>query len=122
MWGYIFGVGFASWLCGCIKDALMREVVGFIQLACALTLGMAGGLGRPPDGCGDGMEWVLIARLSRYARRPRTLPSCYVPASALRPAAVIVSQVTWIGRLPPGNVPRVALASPCSLPQSASQA
>ena len=43
MWGYIFGVGFASWLCCCIKDALMREVVGFIQLACALTLGMAGG-------------------------------------------------------------------------------
>jgi hypothetical protein len=25
------------------SDALMREVVGFIQLACALTLGMAGG-------------------------------------------------------------------------------
>jgi hypothetical protein len=29
----------AAWL----EDALMREVVGFIQLACALTLGMAGG-------------------------------------------------------------------------------
>jgi hypothetical protein len=28
---------------GSIEDALMREVVGFIQLACALTLGMAGG-------------------------------------------------------------------------------
>ena len=28
---------------GCNEDALMREVVGFIQLACALTLGMAGG-------------------------------------------------------------------------------
>ena len=28
---------------GCAEDALMREVVGFIQLACALTLGMAGG-------------------------------------------------------------------------------
>jgi hypothetical protein len=27
----------------CNEDALMREVVGFIQLACALTLGMAGG-------------------------------------------------------------------------------
>jgi hypothetical protein len=26
-----------------LEDALMREVVGFIQLACALTLGMAGG-------------------------------------------------------------------------------
>jgi hypothetical protein len=25
------------------RRALMREVVGFIQLACALTLGMAGG-------------------------------------------------------------------------------
>jgi hypothetical protein len=28
---------------GCAEDALMREVVGFIQLACALTLGIAGG-------------------------------------------------------------------------------
>jgi hypothetical protein len=25
------------------EDSLMREVVGFIQLACALTLGIAGG-------------------------------------------------------------------------------
>jgi hypothetical protein len=25
-----------------VEDALMREVVGFVQLACALTLGMAG--------------------------------------------------------------------------------
>jgi hypothetical protein len=37
--------------------------------------------------------------------------SGYVPASARRPASVIVSQVTSIRRLPPGNVPRVALAS-----------
>jgi hypothetical protein len=35
-----------------------------------------------------------------------------VPASARRPASVIVSQVTSIRRLPPGNVPRVAFASP----------
>jgi hypothetical protein len=27
----------------CVEDALMRAIVGFIQLACALTLGMAGG-------------------------------------------------------------------------------
>jgi hypothetical protein len=33
----------APWYSGCNEDALMREVVGFIQLACALTLGMAGG-------------------------------------------------------------------------------
>jgi hypothetical protein len=28
--------------CGCIEDALVRAIVGFIQLACALTLGTAG--------------------------------------------------------------------------------
>jgi hypothetical protein len=31
------------WSCWLYEDAPMREVVGFIQLACALTLGMAGG-------------------------------------------------------------------------------
>jgi hypothetical protein len=29
--------------CNSYEDARMRQIVGFIQLACALTLGMAGG-------------------------------------------------------------------------------
>jgi hypothetical protein len=27
----------------CAEDAVVREVVGFVQFACALTLGIAGG-------------------------------------------------------------------------------
>jgi hypothetical protein len=36
-------IGGALWDMVVVKDALMRAIVGFIQLACALTLGMAGG-------------------------------------------------------------------------------
>jgi hypothetical protein len=42
---------------GCAEDALMREVVGFIQLACALTLGMAGGWAVHQMGLVMGWTW-----------------------------------------------------------------
>jgi hypothetical protein len=42
---------------GCAEDALMREVVGFIQLACALILGMAGGWAVHQTGVVMGWTW-----------------------------------------------------------------
>jgi hypothetical protein len=49
--------GRALWHGGCAEDALMREVVGFIQLACALTLGMAGGWAVHQTGVVMGWTW-----------------------------------------------------------------
>ena len=62
----------------------MPEVVGFIQLACALTLGMGRGLGRPPDGRDDGVEWVLIFVIQTSSGNDSRIVRCMATASFRR--------------------------------------
>ena len=75
----------------------MREVVGFIQLACALTLGMAGGWA-VHQMLGHGMEWFLI-----YLATLTPLVGVLIGHLLLRHAASGVAQ--------PGSTP--APAEPC---------